>query len=133
MKLDSCAVVFDFIYIIPTLHGYTDEEDAIVKLLLDEAEQLFNRFVDAITKRCINWIPKDKESSSQILPLPIIQDGRSNHEVLDTKNLSELNFVYNDITLQVFPTLKISNDRSSRTDILPREDELDNTSFLDQE
>jgi hypothetical protein len=115
------------------LYGYTDEEDAIVKLLLDEAEQLFNRFVDAITKRCINWIPKDKESSSQILPLPIIQDGRSNHEVLDTKNLSELNFVYNDITLQVFPTLKISNDRSSRTDILPREDELDNTSFLDQE
>ena len=133
MKLDSCAVVFDFIYIIPTLHGYTDEEDAIVKLLLDEAEQLFNRFVDAITKRCINWIPKDKESSSQILPLPIIQDGRSNHEVLDTKNLSELNFVYNDITLQVLPTLKISNDLSSRTDTLPREDGPDNTGFPDQE
>lgn len=96
-------------------YRYTDEEDAIAKLLLDEAEQLFNRLVDAVTNRCINWIPNDKESPSQTLPLPIIQDGRSNHEVLDTRNLSELNFVYNDITLQVFPTLKISNDRSSRT------------------
>jgi hypothetical protein len=115
------------------LYGYGDEEDAITKLLLDEAEQLFSRLVDAITNRCINWMSNDKESSPQILPLPIIQDGRSNHEVLDTRNLSELNFVYNDITLQVFPTLNISNDRSSRTDILPREDGPDNTGFLDQE
>ncbi|HYZ60424.1 MAG TPA: hypothetical protein VE544_12265 [Nitrososphaeraceae archaeon] len=116
------------------LYGYDDEEeDAIAKLLLDETEQLFNRLVDTVTNRCINWMPNDKESSSQILPLPIIQDGRSNHEDLDTRNLSELNFVYNDITLQVFPTLKISNDQSSRTDTLPGEDELDNTSFLDQE
>ena len=114
------------------LFGY-DEEDAISKLLLDEAEQLFNRFADATTKRCINWIPNDKESSSQILPLPIIQDGRSNHEVLDTRDFSELNFVYNDITIQVFPTLKISNDQSNKTDTLPGEDGLDNTSFLDQE
>jgi hypothetical protein len=115
------------------LYGYTDEEDAIAKLLLDETEQLFNRLVDTVTNRCINWIPNDKESSSQILSLPIIQDGRSNHEVLDTRNLSELNFVYNDITLQVFPTLKISNDRSNRTDTLPKEDELNNTIFPDQE
>ena len=43
------------------LFGYTDKEDAIVKLLLDEAEQLFNRFVDAVTNRCINWMPNDKE------------------------------------------------------------------------
>jgi len=105
-------------------------EDAIAKLLLDEAEQLFNRLVDAVTNRCINWIPSDKESSSQILPLPIIQDGGSK---MDARNLSGLNFVYNDITLQMFPTLKISNDRSNRIDTLPMEDELDNTSFLDQE
>src|ERR687892_2238602 len=112
------------------LYGYDDEEeDAIAKLLLDETEQLFNRFVDAVTKRCINWIPNDKKSSSQILPLPIIQDGRSNHKILDTRDLSELNFVYNDITLQVLPTLKISNDLSSRTDTLPREDGPDNTGF----
>src|SRR5919106_622345 len=116
------------------LYGYDDEEeDAIAKLLLDETEQLFNRLVDTVTNRYINWMPNDKESSSQVLPLPIIQDGRSNHEVLDTRNLSELNFMYNDITLQVFPTLKISNDHSNRTDTLPKEDELDNTNFLDQE
>jgi hypothetical protein len=115
------------------LYEYTDEEDAIAKLLFIEAEQSFNRLVDAVTKRCINRIPNDKESSPQILPLPIIQDGRSNHEILDTRNLSELGFVYNDITLQVLPTLKIPNDSSNRTGILPREDELDNTSFLDQE
>jgi hypothetical protein len=36
-----------------------------------------------------------------------------------------VNFVYNDVTLQLFPTYKISNDRSNRTDILPTEDELD--------
>jgi len=111
------------------LHGSTNEEDAIAKLLLDEAEQLFNRLVDAVTNRCINWIPSDKESSSQILPLPTIQDEGIKHEVLDTRNLSELSFVYNDITLQIFPTLKIPNDHSSRIDILPREDELNNTSF----
>src|SRR5918994_527256 len=108
-------------------YGYTDEEDAIAKLILDEAEQLFNRLVDAVTNRCINWIPNDKHSSSQILPLPIIQDDLSpvtgNDVILDSGKLSHVNFVYNDITLQVFPTLKISNDRSNRTDILPREDE----------
>src|SRR5918994_7779556 len=110
------------------LYGYDDdEEDAIAKLLLDEAELLFNRLVYAVTNRCINWIPNDKESSSQILPLPIIQDDLSpvtrNDVILDSGKLSHVNFVYNDITLQVFPTLKISNDRSNRTDILPREDE----------
>ena len=112
-------------------YGYTDEEETITKLLLDEAEQLFSRFVDAVTNRCIYRIPNDNESSPQILPLPIIQDERSK---MDTRNLSEFNFVYNDITLQVFPTLKDPNDRSNRTDTLPNEDdELNKTSFLDQE
>jgi transcriptional regulator with XRE-family HTH domain len=41
-------------------YGYADEEDAIAKLLFDEAEQSFNRLVDAVTNRCINWIPNDK-------------------------------------------------------------------------
>src|SRR5919106_3812735 len=113
------------------LYGFGENE--IEKVLLDEAEQSYNRFVNVVTNNCINKMPSDTKSSSQVLPLPVIQDGRGNHEILDTGNLSELNFVYNDITLQVFPTLKISNDHSIRTDTLPREDELDNTSFLDQE
>ena len=116
------------------LYGYDDEkEDAIAKLLLDETEQLFNRLVDTVTNRCINWMPNDKESPSQILPLPIIQDEGSNHEILDTRDMSQVDFVYNDITFQVYPTLKITNERSSRTDMLPIEDDLDNNSYRDQE
>ena len=56
-----------------------------------------------------------------------------NDVILDSGKLSHVNFVYNDVILQLFPTHKISNDRSNRTDILPREDELNNTIFLDQE
>jgi len=89
--------------------------------------------VDAITSNCINDMPNDTESASQILS--DIQDSKlsvgHSREIFDTKDLSELNFVFNDITLQVFPTLKIPNDPKGKT--LPREDELDYTSFLDQE
>ena len=115
----------------PSRYGYSENEDE--KLLLEDAEQAYNSMIDAIANHCINEVPNDTESLSPVLPLPIIQDEESNHEILDTGNLSEVNFVHNDITLQVFPNLKIPNDRSSRTDILPRENELDNTSFLDQE
>jgi hypothetical protein len=112
-----------------SLYDFGENENE--KLLLDEAEQSYNRMVDAITSNCINGMPNDTESPSQILS--DIQDSKlsvgHSREIFDTKDLSELNFVYNDITLQVFPTLKIPNDRSNRTDILPREDELA-TKFL---
>jgi hypothetical protein len=113
----------------PSRYSIGENEDE--KSLLDEAEQSYNRMVDAITSNCINGMPNDTESPSQILS--DIQDSKlsvgHSREIFDTKDLSELNFVYNDITLQVFPTLKIPNDRSNRTDILPREDELA-TKFL---
>src|SRR5919106_594150 len=112
-------------------NGYGENEDE--KLLLDEAERAYNSMMDAITSRCINEVPNDTESLSPVLPLPIIQDEESNHEILDTGNLSEVNFVHNDITLQVYPTLKITNERSSGTDMLPIEDDLDNNSYRDQE
>jgi hypothetical protein len=74
----------------------------------------------------------DTESPSQILS--DIQNNKlsvgHSREIFDTKDLSGFNFVYNDITLQVFPTLKISNDRSNRKDTLPREDERDISGFL---
>src|ERR671919_19321 len=111
-------------------YGYSENEDE--KLLLDEAEQSYNRIVDAITSNCINGMPNDTESPSQILS--DIQDNKllvgHSREIFDTKDLSELNFVYNDITLQVFPTLKIPNDRSNRTETLLREDQLDISGFL---
>jgi hypothetical protein len=112
-------------------NGYGENEDE--KLLLDEAEQAYNNIIDAIANRCINEVPNDTEPLSPVLPLPIIQDEESNHEIMDTGDLSQVDFVYNDITFQVYPTLKITNERSSRTDMLPSEDELDNTSYRDQE
>ncbi|HYZ58820.1 MAG TPA: hypothetical protein VE544_04110, partial [Nitrososphaeraceae archaeon] len=115
----------------PSRYGYSENEDE--KLLLDDAEQAYNSMMDAIANRCINEVPNDTESLSPVLQLPIIQDEGSNHEIMDTGDLSQVDFVYNDITLQVFPTLKITNERSSGTDMLPSEDELDNTSYRDQE
>src|ERR671918_601767 len=115
----------------PSRYGYSENEDE--QLLLDEAEQAYNSMIDAIANWCINEVPNDTESLSPVLPLPIIQDEESNHEIMDTRDLSQVDFVYNDITFQVYPTLKITNERSSATDMLPIEDELDNTSYRDQE
>ena len=115
------------------LYGYNGEEDAIVKLLLDEAEQAYDSMMRAIANRCINEVPNDTESLSPVLQLPIIQDEESNHEIMDTRDLSQVDFVYNDITFQVYPTLKIINERSSATDMLPIKDDLDNNSYRDQE
>src|SRR5918994_1420074 len=112
-------------------YGYSENEDE--ELLLDDAEQAYNSMMDAITNRCINEVPNDTESLSPVLQLPIIQDEGSNHEIMDTRDLSQVDFVYNDITFQVYPTLKITNERSSATDMLPIEDDLDNNSYRDQE
>src|ERR671918_1610356 len=115
----------------PSRYSIGEKEDE--KLLLDEAEQAYNSMIDAIANRCINEVPNDTESLSPVLQLPIIQDEGSNHEIMDTGDMSQVDFVYNDITLQIFPTLKITNERSSATDMLPIEDDLDNTSYRDQE
>src|SRR5918995_1642823 len=74
-------------------------------------------------------MPSDSRSSSQVLPLPIIQDGRSNHEILDTGNLSEVNFVYNDITFQIYPDSELTNERNSETSPRSRENGLDPYNF----
>jgi hypothetical protein len=66
--------------------------------------------VDAVTKNCINGIPTNTESESEILQLPVIQDGGNNHEILDTRDLSQVNFLYNDIIFEIYPGLEISND-----------------------
>src|ERR671919_2174818 len=115
----------------PSRYSIGENEDE--KLLLDEAEQAYNSMIDAIANRCINEVPNNTESLSPVLQLPIIQDEESNHEIMDTRDLSQVDFVYNDITFQVYPTLKITNERSSATDMLPIEDDLDNNSYRDQE
>src|ERR671911_1177150 len=111
----------------PSLYGFSENE--IEKVLLDEAEQSYNRLVNAVTNNCINKMPSDTKSSSQVLPLPIIQDGRSNHEILDTGNLSEVNFVYNDITFQIYPGCELTNERNSETTPRSKENGLDPYNF----
>ena len=106
----------------PNKYGYSENEDE--KLLLDNAEQAYNSMIDAIANHCINEVPNDTKSLSPVLQLPIIQEEENNHEIMDTGDLSQVDFVYNDITFQVYPTLKITNERSSATDMLPIEDDL---------
>jgi hypothetical protein len=88
-------------------HGYTDEEDPISELLLDEAEQLFNRLVDAVTNSCVDRMYNDTESSAQPSRTPDIQNGlltvENTSKIFDTRNLTEINLVYNDVTFQVYP------------------------------
>lgn len=89
--------------------------------------------MDAITNSCINGAPNDTQSSSQILQEPDKQDGLSsvgdNRKILDTRDLSQINLVYNNITFQIYPSPKISNERSSERDIRPRENELNYYNF----
>lgn len=110
--------------------GVNDTE----KLLLDEAELSYNRMVDAVTNNFINGIPTNTESASQILPLPIIQDSLSsiagNNEILDTRDLSQFNLAYNNITFEIYPSLEISNERSNKTVKRPVENELDTSGFI---
>lgn len=74
--------------------------------------------VDAITNNCINEMPNDTESSSPISQVPDIHDSLTsvgyNHKIFDTRDLSKVNFAYNDITFQVCPSPKISNERVMR-------------------
>jgi hypothetical protein len=114
---------------------YSIGENDNEKLLLDEAEQAYNSMVDAIANRRINGVPTNTESESQILQLPIIQDDLSsiagNHEILDTRDLSQFNLVYNNTTFEIYPRLEISNDRSGKTVKRPSEDELGSSTFLE--
>ena len=104
-------------------YRYSENEDE--KILLDEAEQSYNRIVNAITNNCINKMPNNTESSSQILQASYEQDLGSNREIYDTRNLPQVNFVYNDFTFQVYFTSKIANERNSETDVWSKENKLD--------
>lgn len=110
-----------------SIYGYNGDEDE--KRLLDEAEQSYNRIVDAITNNCINEMPNDTELSSEMLQVPDIQNSlppiEGNHKIFDTKDMSQVNLVYNNITFQVYPGPKITNESNNGTDVMPEEDESD--------
>ena len=90
---------------------YEDSEDE--KFLLHEAEQSYNRIIDAITSNCINGMPNNAESSSQILRASHEQDIGSNREIFDTVDLSGVDLAYNNIEFNVYPAFKITNEKSS--------------------
>lgn len=54
-----------------SMYEYNENEGE--KWLLDEAEQSYNRIVDAITNHCIDGMPNDVESPSQISQVPDMQ------------------------------------------------------------
>jgi hypothetical protein len=74
-------------------------------------------------------MPIDAKLSSEMLRVPDIQDGLSsiegNHKIFDTGDLSQVNLVYNNITFQVYPGPKITNERGNGADVRLREDESD--------
>ena len=65
----------------------------------------------------------NNELSFEMSQVANMQCKGSNHETFDTRDLSQVNFVYNNITFQVHPGPKISNEGASGTDVMPGEDE----------
>ncbi len=113
-------------------YRYSENEDE--KLLLDEAEQSYSRIVNAITNTCINEMPNNIESSSQILQVPDVNDNRlssveDTYKILDTRDLSQINLTYNNITFQVYPDSGFTNEQRSETQTRPSKNELDRYNF----
>lgn len=120
----------------PIQFEYND--DSLENLILDEAEQSYNRILDAITNSCINEMPNETESPCRVLQIPEIRNGLSsveeaNHKIFDTKDLSLVNLVYNNVTFQVYPGPKITNGTSNEADVRVGEDESDINNVLQQE
>ena len=95
-------------------YGYSMNENK--KTLLDEAEQSYNRIVNAITNYCIKGIQNDTETSPQILQVPDLNNSglssvADTHKIIDTSGLSQINLVYNNITFQVYPKPEFTNEQ----------------------
>ncbi len=111
---------------------YEDSEDE--KFLLHEAEQSYNRIIDAITNNCINGMQNETEPlyhSPQVLD---VNDGRLSpvrytQKILDTRDLSQINLTYNNITFQICPDSGFTNEQRSETQTRPSKNELDRYNF----
>lgn len=111
------------------LYRYDEDEDG--KLLLDEAEQSYNRIVDAITNNCIKGVSNNTKSPSQTLS--DIPDGKlsvePSHKIFDTRDLSLVDLVCNNVAFQLSPGSNVINERSKRIDVGPGEVESDTYNF----
>ena len=56
---------------------FAHSNDSLENLILDEAEQCYNRIVEAYVSKCTNDIPNDAESSSSLYEVP----SRTQHEM----------------------------------------------------
>ena len=61
--------------------------------------------------------------------VPDVNDGLSSvggdtHKIFDTRDLSQVDLVYNHTTFQLSPGSNITNERSKRTDVGPRKVEI---------
>ena len=115
---------------------YEDSDDE--KLLLHEAEQSYNRIIDAITSNCINEMQFETEPLYHSRQVSDLNDGLSsvegNHKIYDTRNLSQVNFVYNNVTFQVCSNSKITKEKNTynEMDDRLREKESEQHNFQDQ-
>jgi hypothetical protein len=110
-------------------YGYNDDPNET--LLLDEAEHLYNKIVEAFANKCINDVTNDTESSSQILQVPDTQLSLSTdegcHTSLDAseENLFPTNVLFNNISLRLFTNISSSQyyKRAKEQNGCPAKDE----------
>ena len=77
---------------------FAHNNDSLENLILDEAEQCYNRIVEAYVGKCTNDIPYDAESSSSLYEVPYrtqhemsVDNGYSDHEKSNIEeNLTQL-------------------------------------------
>ena len=96
-------------------YRYDANEDE--KILLGEAERSYNRIVNAITNNCINGMQNETEPLYHSPQVPGVKNGLSsvagNHKIFDTRSLSQVNFVYNNVTFQVCSNSKTIDEKST--------------------
>ncbi|MFZ0553775.1 MAG: hypothetical protein WAM26_00650, partial [Nitrososphaeraceae archaeon] len=51
------------------------------------------------------------------------------YKILDTRDLSQINLTYNNITFQVYPDSEFTNEQMSETQTRPSKNELDRYNF----
>lgn len=116
----------------PNQFGYN--EDSLERLLLDEAEQSYNRFAEVLTGKCMNDITNDTESLTLMSQLPARQPTPSTSTIPDTSEgeISIRPAIMNNFALEICRhNSNIANEPSSGTDVqLRKKDESDTCNFL---
>ena len=116
-------------------YRYIVNEDE--KILIDEAEQSYNRIINAITNYCINEMQNDTGSSLKILQVPNLNNSRlpsvaDTHKIIDTIDLSQINLTYNNIIFQVYPDSEFTNKLNTKKVFEPEKIKIDRYNFVQE-